>query len=260
MIKFKMHDNRLTNKDKWEKVWAGIKLPHIQTPDYDLQTKLKTFLPRIKTASYSLIEIGCAPGGWMAYFNNHFGYRVSGIEYAENAAGATKQNMEMLEIDADIIVDDFFSFDSNQNNYDVVFSAGFIEHFQDLALVMEKICALSNRFVVTIVPNCYGVNAFISKTIRPKVWAEHTPINVNMLDRLHTSCGIRTLFCDYVGGARLIMPGVHNDYFAKHKYCSRAVNLPVQVFNHLSENIGRFFHFIPRTRLLSASILYIGCK
>ena len=82
-------DNTMTTKDKWEAVWAGIKLPTVTKPVYDIQNQLESYLPR--TGARSLIEIGCAPGGWMAYFNNHFSYSVSGLEYAEAAAEATKK-------------------------------------------------------------------------------------------------------------------------------------------------------------------------
>ena len=87
--------NTLTTKDKWEAEWAGMKLPAVSKPLYDVQRLLETHLPH--SGTHSLIEIGCAPGRWMAYFNRHFGYRVAGLEYAETAAEATKQNMRMLK-------------------------------------------------------------------------------------------------------------------------------------------------------------------
>ena len=60
----------------------------------------------------------------MAYFNKTFGYRVSGIEYAEVAAATTVPNMNIQEIDADVHVGDFFTYDFSQKQYDVVFSGG----------------------------------------------------------------------------------------------------------------------------------------
>ena len=253
-----MNNNALTTKNKWENVWIGVQLPVVKKPVYDVQKQLETYLPR--TAGCSLIEIGCAPGGWMAYFHNHFGYRVSGIEYAELAAEATKKNMELLRVKAEVSVQDFFLFDCVQDNYDIVFSAGFIEHFRDVSLVMERICSLSRGYVVTIVPNLFGVNGFVSRTIRPRVYAEHNPIDAPTLDLLHTNCGMRTLFCDFVGGVRFIMPGAGNDFFKTHRYFARAVNAPVRVVNQIAQVLSRFAGYTPRSIWLSDILLYIGKK
>lgn len=251
-------DNTLTTKDKWEAVWVGVKLPTVTKPVYDIQKQLESYLPR--TGARSLIEIGCAPGGWMAYFNKHFGYSVSGLEYAEAAAEATKKNMAMLAIDAEVLVQDFFTFDYDRNKYDIVFSAGFIEHFRNVSSVVQRICALSRQYVVTIIPNVYGINGFISKTIRSKVYAEHNHIDVSTLDLVHRNCGMETLFCDYIGGVRFIMPGAHTAFFNKHKYCARTVNAPARACNRLSMEIGKLLCCTPRLRLLSDSLMYVGRK
>lgn len=251
-------DNALTTKDKWESVWAGVKLPTVARPVHDTQKQLHSFLPR--TSGCSLIEIGCAPGAWMAYFSNHFGYSVSGLEYAEAAAEATRDNMAMLAIDADVLVQDFFTLDCEQNRHDIVFSLGFIEHFRDVSSVVQRICALSRQYVVTIVPNLYGINGFISRTIRPEVYAEHNPIDASALDLMHRHCGMETLFCDYINGVQFIAPGAHTTFFNKHKYCARAVNAPVIAFNCLSTKIGKLLCCTPRLRMLSSSLMYVGKK
>ena len=250
--------NTLTTKDKWEAIWAGTKLPIIVRPVHDVHKQLESYLP--KSNAHSLIEIGCAPGGWMAYFHSTFGYSVSGLEYAEVAAETTKRNMHMQAIDAEVLVQDFFALDCDGNKYDIVFSRGFIEHFCDVSDVVERLCALSRQYVVTIVPNCLGVNGMISKTIRPKVYAEHNPIEASTLDLLHRNCGMETLFCNYTGGVRFVSPGAHNAFFSKHKTCARAVNAPVHVFNRLSMEAGKLLCYTPRLRLLSDSLMYVGRK
>jgi SAM-dependent methyltransferase len=249
--------DRLTTKGNWEDIWRDTRLPAINNPIYDIANKLKMYLP--KNPDNSFIEIGCAPGRWMGYFNKKFGYRVSGIEYAENAAEITKQNMKMQNIDAEVIVQDFLTFDCSRHSYNIVFSAGFVEHFQDTAPVVEKICSLSNKYVITLIPNCLGLNGFISKTIRPEVYAQHKVIDVPALESFHKNCGLKTLFCNYVGGARLIMPckGVFSN---RHYHCAKAINLPVRIFNRLSSELSNRFKFVPRTMFFSESLMYIGCR
>ena len=251
-------NNTLTSKEKWEAIWAGTRLPNVKRPVHDVQRQFGAYLPR--SGDHSLIEIGCAPGSWMAYFNKSLGYRVAGLEYAEAAAEATKANMELLNIDASVIVDDFLTFDCEHNQYDIVFSAGFIEHFRDVSGIVQRLSLLSRKYVVTIVPNVLGVNGFISKTIRPRIFAEHNPIDMPQLDGPHASCGLQTLFCDYVGGVKFFMPGEGNDFFAAHKLLAKAVNMPVQASNRLSEQLQIAGGYTPRTKLLSDCLLYIGVK
>jgi len=193
----------------------------------------------------------------MAYFHRQFGYSVSGLEYAEVAAAATKRNMALLGIEAPVIVQDFLSFDY-AGQFDVVFSAGFIEHFRDVTPVVQRICRLARGYVVTIVPNCSGINGFISRTIRPVVYAEHNPINVPELESMHAKCGLQTLFCDYVGGVRFIMPAAGNNFFKTHRCLARAANTPVRAFNGLSEAASRLLHCTLRSAFLSDSLMYVG--
>lgn len=251
-------DNALTTKNKWEQVWADVKLPSVAKPGPDVQNLLGSLVSTM--GECSLLEVGCAPGGWMAYFNRQFGYSVSGLEYAEAAAEITKKNMELLGINAKVIVEDFFDFDGSGTRFDIVFSHGFIEHFRDPFPVVERICGLARRYVVTIVPNLFGVNGFISRTIRPEVYAEHSPIDLPILARVHEKCGIKTLFCDYIGGVRFIMPAAHTRFFNRHKGFARAVNMPVRGFNLVSGKALGCLGWTPRTRLLSDSLLYVGVR
>ncbi len=196
----------------------------------------------------------------MAYFHRYHGYSVAGIEYGKAAAKLTHRNLEMQGIPAVIMAEDFFQAKIGPESYDIVFSAGFIEHFRDLPAVTRKICAISRQYVVTLVPNLYGVNGLISRTIRPTVYREHVPIDRLFLESLHTASGLKTLFCNYVGGVRLILPGAKTAFFEQHRWCARALNAPVRVFNRLSETAVRLFRLVPRSPLVSDSLLYIGTR
>src|SRR3989339_1052957 len=120
-----MVQKRLTTKEYWGHIWGKKSLPSIASPPHDMKKMLEKLLPKSK--EISLIEIGCAIGGWMAYFNKNFGYSVTGIEYVEHAADTTRENLKLQNIAAEIITEDFFEVELTPAGYDVVFSAGFIE-------------------------------------------------------------------------------------------------------------------------------------
>lgn len=196
----------------------------------------------------------------MAYFNKYFGYSVSGIEYVEDAVATTQHNMEIQGIHADVLNLDFLEAEITAASYDVVFSGGFIEHFEDLSGTISKISILAKQYVVTLVPNLYGVNGFISKVIRPKVFYSHKRIDENLLRRLHEESGLNTLFCDYAGGLQFIMPAAKTDFFDKNKRFAKIINLPFRVFNHISRTFSKYANVYPRTKFLSNSLMYIGEK
>jgi len=251
-------NDRLTTKEYWRQIWKGASLPVIENPEYDVQKIFDNTLP--KSDKISLIEIGCAPGAWMAYFNKYFGYSVAGIEYVDDAAALTKRNMQIQGIRADVFNLDFFEADLDADSYDVVFSAGFIEHFEDLIGAVNKITILAKQYVVTVVPNLYGLNGFISKVIRPKVFYSHKRIDKNLLRHLHEESGLYTLFCDYVGGLQFIMPAAHTAFSDKNKRFAKTINMPFKIFNLISKTFSKYANVCPKTKFLSMSLMYIGEK
>ena len=249
---------RLTTKEKWEDVWADTRIPQILKPSPDLRRQLKRFLP--KEGGKFLCEVGCAPGRWMAWFGKSFGYEVEGIEYAENAAEITKRNLELQQVPGRVLVKDFFAADITQHRYDIVFSCGFIEHFDDVSSVVKRHSLMANEYVVLIVPNLYGINGFISKTIRAQVYAEHNPIDRHQLKSFGEDSGLKTLFCDYVGGITFIMPASGRQFFKEHPLVSKALNAPINVFNKVSTLASGSLRITPRWRSCSTSLMYIGTK
>ena len=196
----------------------------------------------------------------MAYFNKMFQYSVCGIEYVEDAANATRRNMELQGIQAEVLNEDFFNIEFDVGRYDIVFSGGFIEHFRDTYGVTGRIGAIAKGYVVTMVPNLFGINGQISKRIRPRVFHGHERINVELLRSAHEKCGLSTLFCDYVGGLQFIMPAEKNTFFDRNPRLAGMINLPFRAFNLISRTFGKHLHCCPRTRWLSTHLMYIGKK
>lgn len=245
----------LTTRDYWADVWRGTKLPIVRAPEADSELVFKEFLP--KSNGLRLIEIGCAPGGWMSYFHSQFGYSVDGIEYVPDAVELTRANMKIQNIDAQVWCDDFFSIDTSQFEYDIVYSKGFIEHFQEYPEVCERLAEIG-RIVVTIIPNLYGVNGWISKTARPHVYEKHVPINLQQLRNAHEAIGLKTKFCNYVGGMQFLRFAERNRHFADRPKLAKCLNAPVRTFNRLSRIANRRLAFRPKACWCCPTLLYIG--
>jgi SAM-dependent methyltransferase len=248
----------LTDRDYWDRLW-NTKLKQMpKQPDPHAGRLLARFLP--KSENMTLTEVGCASGNWLAFFHRVLRYRVSGIEYVEGVAVSTREKLQTMGIPCEIVIADFFDYVKTTNRFDVVFSGGFIEHFEDTSNVVSSLCSLSNEYVVSSVPNLYGVNGLISKWIRPAVYHAHVPISRELLRRVHEECGMKTIFCDYVGGLKLIRPGWGTPFFEKHRLAAFAVNVLPGVFNLVSQTTSRMTRVWPRTPLLSPGLLYVGRK
>lgn len=248
-----MLGNRLTTKEYWCNVWSDIKLPVSRRlpRDFDEWLNRNICSDEIDT----VFEIGCAPGGFLSYFHRTFGCNCVGLEYVPSAAEATVRNMQMQGIPSNIIVGDFFDYTPPERRYPLVFSAGFIEHFDDLKSTVKRICEASERYVVTLVPNMFGINGLISRSLRQEVYDAHRKINTQMLQSLHEDAGLRTLFCDYIGGPKLIR-------LVKGYQLSKGIRLmansPVVLFNALSRSVCRGLDWYPRSSLFCSSMAYVG--
>lgn len=251
-----MDQEKLSEKAYWEELWQRQNLPAVASLCPDTERTLERFLPR--DPGWSFLEVGCAPGKFMAYFHRKYGYAVTGVEYAEAAAEMTRANLASLDVPGTVATMDFFEYARIGRQHDVVFSGGFVEHFADLQDVVSQLCALASKVVVTSVPNLVGLDGLLCKAFRPALYATHRPVDLKELRRAHEGCGLRTLFCSFVDGLRLSAKAPERS--SRCRALGRAIRLPVRVFNTVSDKISRITGHWPHLRLLSPAILYIGTR
>jgi SAM-dependent methyltransferase len=134
---------------------------------------LKAYLP--KEMSFQFLEIGCVPGNWMVYFHKEYGYQVSGIDYSD-AVDLARATCALNQVSATIRDDDVFRAQF-PHLFDVVFSAGFIEHcdpWQD-ALDLHLQWLKSGGYLVISVPNLTGIHRLFMKRYHPRDFITHRP-------------------------------------------------------------------------------------
>jgi SAM-dependent methyltransferase len=77
------------------------------------------------------LEIGCAPGKMLAWTAAVLGARVSGLDYSGPGVRVARRLFRELGLAGDIRNEDVFSTTFAEGSFDVVYSAGVIEHFED---------------------------------------------------------------------------------------------------------------------------------
>lgn len=137
-----MTNNRLTTKKHWDEGWKANFKPSVLTED-DYHTIFKSlfkkYLPYNK--NFSCLEVGCVPGNYLIEFHKIFGYKIYGVDYSDRI-DLFKRNMKINNIKTyKVWKRDILKFNTKLK-FDVVFSVGLIEHFEDPTLHVIKMASL----------------------------------------------------------------------------------------------------------------------
>jgi SAM-dependent methyltransferase len=155
----------------------------------------------------SLIEVGCAPGDFLAALARQYRYEAFGVEYTEHGVAATRSVFERSGFDpahvyqGDVLDPPFL--DRHEHTYDVVLSRGFLEHFHDpraIASVHLRLLKPGGLLVLSV-PNLRGLNHALTRFFHADVLRIH---NLDVMTRSALSAlfppeSVEPLFCGYYG-------------------------------------------------------------
>jgi len=201
----------LTDAAFWNDYWGRFSLPATIDERHSFDRALARALrDLLGHASGSALEVGCAPGRWLAFLAREFDLRVSGIEYTADGAEATRRNLTMLGVDYDRVDEaDFFAI-TPRPSYDVVVSFGFVEHFTDVRGVVARQAEWlrPGGLLLVGVPNFAGIHGRIQKVLDPKILERHnlTIMNASELSRIGGEAGLVTESATYLGSFEPSLP------------------------------------------------------
>jgi 2-polyprenyl-3-methyl-5-hydroxy-6-metoxy-1,4-benzoquinol methylase len=196
---------KLSTQSYWDEVLRSAQLPRVNTTKSYLYYITMKYVDRVlKGAGFrTFFEVGCGSSGWLPYFAVKYNFQVSGLDYSEIGCQLAKKNLEILNIDyVDIFCKDFFLPDPTEGKkYDVVFSYGVIEHFNEPI----KVAGIFNSFLneggvmITLVPNFNGITARLTKYFIKDVYDIHNIISPKELASYHTNNGLTIIQNGYAG-------------------------------------------------------------
>lgn len=194
----------LTEVEFWDNFWTDCTLPSevdwSSSFDRNLAAAIRQNFPAV---SGEVLEVGCAPGKWLAFMAGEFGLKPSGVEYSEAGMRATLENFRILGLEPDaIFTGDFFQM-KPPRQFDVVMSFGFIEHFSDVDGVVERHLQWLKPGGVLIlgVPNFRGIYWPIQWILDKSILQKHNLniMKINYFRGLGRRLVLEPLFLDYVG-------------------------------------------------------------
>lgn len=199
----------LTEREYWDSRWEKVELPAEVTRDSrkfvtrDLIGLFDKYLP--KGNGLRILEIGGAPGKWLAYFKKNFHYDIAGIDYSPTGCQKMRKNFDLLHLGGSVFNNNILTDDlSALPRFDVVYSFGFVEHFDDLDLILEKHLAMLRPEGILMVgmPNFLGITHRILKRTAPRILSTHNlrAMDLRTWERLEKKYRLQPIFKGYVGG------------------------------------------------------------
>jgi SAM-dependent methyltransferase/glycosyltransferase involved in cell wall biosynthesis len=200
-----------------------------------------------------LLEVGSAPGRYLAWFAREFGYEVAGIDYSPGGHEATLRNMELTGTRAEVILGDFFAYPFAPTSFDVVLSTGFVEHFDDRRRVLSRMDELlrPGGWLLATWPNLRGLNGWIFRRFRPKAAAGHFSFGAAEVAAVLRERGYAICYAGPLDGPFLLDPTAEAAWTGRHPDLARLTRAPLAVFNRCSRGLNRLLGWMPESDLLS---------
>jgi SAM-dependent methyltransferase len=190
---------QLTPVDYWEEHWSHVRptgrddnLAWVSRsyPYMARDRLLRSVLP--VDSSKTFMELGSGPARFMIYFHKVFGYRVSGCDTSPRGCALARENLAAAGVTGTIRQLDFFTLDSI---YDIVFSAGVVEHFEDPSVPLAAFVRLvvPGGILITDVPNLIGLNGLYHRVLKSETFRTHRPIHLAELRAWHRDLGLEEI-------------------------------------------------------------------
>jgi SAM-dependent methyltransferase len=201
-------ESTLTAAENWDARWSRLRLPVVldrKTSHLVAREMIRVFdryLP--EDPNQSIVEVGGAPGQFLAYFRRQYGYEIASLDYSEVGCQKTRENFELLGERVTIYQRDLFDDLGDLPSFDIVYSLGLIEHFGDPGRAVQQHLKLlrPGGLLMLGVPNFRGVYRPVLQQIAPMLLAQHNldAMDANRWALFEKDLGLEVLFREHIGG------------------------------------------------------------
>lgn len=241
----------LRSDGEWDEAWKQQKLKKVKKNSL-FGLHFDMLMSKYLESGLKILEIGCAGGKFLVYFNQKFDCEVFGVDYSPAGCKLAEKNLEFNKIKGTIICDDIFKCEKlSKESFDVVFSGGLIEHFDDTEMIVNKHLEFlkpGGKLIVEL-PNMLGFHGFIFRTFNKKHFYEHKMLSMKMVEECFKNLGIRIKENKYIGSICFESGG-------KPKFIQPFFFLVNKIFYFVAKSLNIFFE----SEKLSSYIVVIGEK
>ena len=201
-----MKESKLTGQTFWEDYWEGKPgkrgWKKINMARKELFKTFDQFLPATK--GLTILEIGGAKGEFLLYFARHFEYKAYSLDYSRVGNEQTLETFSNARLPVEVFERDLFGDNSDLPKFDIVYSLGLIEHFDDPGSVVEKHLDFLNPGGILLlgVPNYSGIYHVVLHRLAPSIEKTH---NLKIMDIsewriFEQKLRLKTVFSGYICG------------------------------------------------------------
>jgi SAM-dependent methyltransferase len=197
----------LTTPDHWDDYWDNVALPVAVAPGTATSTTaILTVIDRFASSPspLSVLEIGGAPGGYLVHLWRAFGHHVCVLDNSPAGIELTRKNFELLGVPGRVLERDMFARNEPNLKFDIVYSLGLIEHFQDTTSVIDAHLRYMKPGGTLIVgcPNFRGVNGVLLRRLSPALlgWHNLDAMNIVRWSHFERKFDLDVKFRGYVAG------------------------------------------------------------
>ncbi len=161
---------RKTEPGYWDDIYGRAeRLRKAPTLSINTQNFRRLIRPHVRRGT-RILEIGCAPGRLLAVAANMAQAPVAGLDYSPSGLEASRRLFAALKVEADLRQEDVFQTSLAPESFDLVYSLGVIEHFEDPRAIVKRHLDLvaPGGSAVIAVPNYRGPYGWIQNWFDPE--------------------------------------------------------------------------------------------
>lgn len=149
-------DNQVING--WDQIWKGYRSPNFfgrRLHRQRVKTLAKILAGINLPSTAAIIDVGCGSGSTLGIFRS-LGYLAAiGIDGAANSLKIS-QHLYGFQPEKDIFLRDARKTGFGSSSFDLVFSQGVLEHYEDKSdalSIVREMCRLSRKYVLLLQPD-----------------------------------------------------------------------------------------------------------
>lgn len=261
---------RLTDVSYWEESWwtriRPEKLRLIRDFDFETVRLLGRACKELKESSLAapvtVLEMGAGGSRVLPYVGRKFGCKVFGSDFSLTGCRLLGANLALQGLHRATVCEDLFQSSLRAGTFDLVFSSGLIEHFEDTsAVVAEHLRAVRpGGRLVLIVPNFEGIQGSIWKRLASPLWGRHRVFGPEYLAGILLDLKLESVEYGHLGSF-FIHIGTGEDWTVVKSWpgwLQRVVHYSVRLTTGVISLLFRLSPLRPHSRVLSPAF-YATC-
>ena len=257
---------RLTDVGYWDKHWWGPASPQrlrFLYRDVDLEF-VRLIRKLAGRADCRILEAGAGGSRILPYLARKYGYQTVGTDFSHLGCRLLQANFALADATGGVICEDLFASSPRPEIFDLVFSFGLIEHFDDTqAVVSEHLrWVRPGGWLVLTVPNLEGWNGRLMKKLAPPHWSRHKVLSRRQLADMLKSLGLERVRTGCLGSFFLQI-GTDAGWTGLEQWLRLARKLAPRLLRVANGLLSLFFRLLPvrpHFRMTSPTLFAVGRK